>query len=57
MLGLGVWDWFALGIYFLVILLVGLWTSRKITNSEDFFIGGRRFGKVMMIFFFIRCRD
>lgn len=51
MLGLGVWDWFALGIYFLVILLVGLWTSRKITNSEDFFIGGRRFGKVMMIFF------
>lgn len=51
MLGLGGWDWAALALFFLLILVIGLWTSRKITNSSDFFLGGRRFGKVMMIFF------
>lgn len=51
MLGLGGWDWMALALYFLLILVIGLWTSRKILNSSDFFLGGRRFGKVMMIFF------
>lgn len=51
MLGLGGWDWMALALYFLLILIIGLWTSRKILNSSDFFLGGRRFGKVMMIFF------
>ncbi len=51
MLGLGLWDWVALAVYFCIILAIGFWTARRVSNTSDFFIGGRRFGKVMMVFF------
>ncbi len=50
-LGIGGWDWFTLGIYFCVIVGIGVWTAKKIKDTADFFIGGRRFGKTMMVFF------
>jgi SSS family transporter len=51
MLGLGAADLATLVLYFVVVTLAGLWTARSIKNTADFFIGGRRFGKIFMIFF------
>lgn len=51
MLGINGWDWFTLGLYFVGIVAIGVWTARRIKDTADFFIGGRRFGKTMMVFF------
>jgi Na+/proline symporter len=51
MLGLHVLDWAVLLGYFFIILLVGIWSMRKVKDMSDFFMGGRRFGKVFMMFF------
>lgn len=32
------------GIIIAATLLIGLWAGRKVKNSDDFFVGGRRFG-------------
>ena len=50
-LGLHWLDWVVLGAYFLVILGVGIWSMKKVKDMSDFFMGGRRFGKVFMMFF------
>ena len=50
-LGMHQIDWFVLGAYFLVILGLGLWSARKVSDVADFFMGGRRFGKIFMMFF------
>ncbi len=51
MLGISLWDWVALATYLVGITLIGVWTARKVKDTADFFIGGRRFGKTFMIFF------
>ena len=51
LLGLHVLDWAVLLGYFLIILMVGIWSMRKVKDMSDFFMGGRRFGKVFMMFF------
>lgn len=51
MLGISVWDWFALGVYLLGITVIGVWTVLRVKDTADFFMGGRRFGKVFMLFF------
>ena len=51
MLGITGWDWFTLGLYLVGITCVGVWTARKVKDSADFFMGGRRFGKTFMVFF------
>ena len=50
-LGMHPADWCVLGGYFLLILVLGLWSARKVHDVADFFMGGRRFGKVFMMFF------
>ncbi|QDV16166.1 Sodium/proline symporter [Gimesia panareensis] len=50
-LGLHIADWIVLAIYFVVILAIGLWSVKKVKDMADFFMGGRRFGKVFMMFF------
>ncbi|WP_417377573.1 sodium:solute symporter family protein [Gimesia sp.] len=50
-LGLHTADWIILALYFVVILAIGLWSVRKVKDMADFFMGGRRFGKVFMMFF------
>ena len=50
-LGLGMADWLVLALYFVVILVVGIWSMTKVSDVADFFMGGRRFGKVFMMFF------
>jgi len=51
MLGLSAWDWLALGAYLVTIVVIGVWTARRIKDTADFFMGGRGFGKVSMIFY------
>ncbi len=49
MLGLTILDWVVLAAYFVGTTVLGLWTVKKIKSSGDYFMGGRGFGKVMMI--------
>lgn len=51
MLGIALWDWVALIAYFVIIAALGLWSARRVSDTADFFIGGRRFGKTFMVFF------
>lgn len=51
MFGLGIADLSALLLYFVGITIAGVWTVRKVSDTADFFMGGRRFGKIFMIFF------
>ena len=56
LLGIGGWDWFTLGLYFAGIIAIGIYTAKRIKDTADFFIGGRRFGKAFMIFFSFSAR-
>lgn len=51
MLGLELIDWLVIVVYLLIITFVGLWAVKKVRSSASFFIGDRKFGKVMMAFF------
>jgi Na+/proline symporter len=51
MLGLELIDWAVIIIYLVGITFVGLWAVKKVRSSATFFIGDRKFGKVMMAFF------
>jgi solute:Na+ symporter, SSS family len=48
--GLSFWDILVLFLYFIVILFIGLKASLSIKNREDYFMGGRRFGKLIQTF-------
>jgi SSS family solute:Na+ symporter len=37
-------------IYFIVIIAIGIWASKRITSQEDYLLGGRRFGKLVQTF-------
>jgi len=51
LLGIKLLDWFMLALYFGATLAIGFYTARKIKSTTDFFMGGRGFGKVFMVFF------
>ena len=50
-LGLHWLDWVVLVLYFIGIAGIGIWSATKVKDMTDFFMGGRRFGKVFMMFF------
>ncbi|GAB4149267.1 MAG: hypothetical protein Tsb009_23470 [Planctomycetaceae bacterium] len=50
-LGLSVIDWVVLALYFLIVIGIGVWSYKKVKDMSDFFMGGRRFGKIFMMFF------
>ncbi len=50
-LGLALADWIVLCLYFVGIMAIGVWSMKKVSDMSDFFMGGRRFGKVFMMFF------
>jgi len=50
MYGLTVLDIIVIAIYFCVIISVGFWASRRIKSQEDYFLAGRRFGKLVQTF-------
>jgi len=50
MFGLSVIDLVVIGVYFAAILAIGFRAMRHIRNQEDYFLGGRRFGKLVQTF-------
>lgn len=50
MFGLQWIDLLVIFAYFAVIILIGVRAARRVKNQEDYFLGGRRFGKVIQIF-------
>lgn len=50
MFGLSIIDWVVIALYFLVVLYIGYWAMKRIKNQEDYFLGGRRFGKLVQVF-------
>ncbi len=35
--------------YFLAVMAIGFWASRRVKNEEDYFLGGRSFGKGLLV--------
>lgn len=50
MFGLHPVDLLMMVLYFVGIIAFGLWMSRRVKTEADYFIGGRRFGKAVLIF-------
>ncbi|MBN1973368.1 MAG: sodium:solute symporter family protein [Sedimentisphaerales bacterium] len=50
MFGLSVIDIIVIIVYFLVVIGIGFWSMRRIKNQEDYFLAGRRFGKLIQTF-------
>jgi len=50
MFGLPTIDIATIIAYFAVVIFIGIWASRRISSQEDYFLGGRRFGKFVQTF-------
>ncbi|MFZ5516269.1 MAG: sodium:solute symporter family protein [Candidatus Zhuqueibacterota bacterium] len=50
MMGLPLIDLVTVFAYFLFVIIVGVWASRRIHSQEDYFLGGRKFGKFIQTF-------
>jgi len=50
MFGLPLIDIAVICAYFVVIIAIGMWSMRRIRNQEDFFLAGRRSGKILQTF-------
>ncbi len=50
MYGLAIIDIVTIILYFVVVLGMGYYSARRIKNQEDYFLGGRRFGKLIQTF-------
>jgi len=48
--GLHVLDWLVIGMYLLLMVLIGIWARKRITGTRSFYQGGRSFGKVLTTF-------
>jgi Na+/proline symporter len=51
MLGVSWIDWLVLAFYLTLIAVIGVSAVRRVRNAASFFIGDRKFGKIMMMFF------
>jgi len=51
MLGVNWLDWLVIVGYLVGITFIGVWAAKKVKSTASFFIGDRKFGKVMMTFF------
>jgi Na+/proline symporter len=51
MLGLKLVDWVVIVVYLVGITFIGFWAVKKVRSTTSFFIGDRKFGKIMMAFF------
>jgi len=49
--GVSLIDWLIIGVYLVGITILGVWMAKKVKDAASFFIGDRKFGKIMMIFF------
>ncbi|MFP6668953.1 MAG: hypothetical protein VB876_16695 [Pirellulales bacterium] len=44
-------DWLVLLVYLIGVTVLGVMAYKKVKDMSDFFMGGRRFGKIFMMFF------
>ena len=44
-------DWIVIGVYLAGVTGLGIWAARWVRSPDDFFMGGRRFGRGFMLFF------
>ena len=51
MLGVSWIDWLVLVSYLTLIAVIGISAAKRVRNATSFFIGDRKFGKIMMMFF------
>lgn len=51
MLGISVADWLVIVVYLVGVTVIGSLAARKVTSAASLFIGDRKFGKLMMVFF------
>jgi hypothetical protein len=42
-------DWVIIGIYLVALVTIGVVAARKVKDTSHYFLGGRRFGKLLMI--------
>ncbi|NNE93985.1 MAG: sodium:solute symporter family protein [Verrucomicrobiales bacterium] len=47
---MGVVDYIVLFLYFAVMVVIGIWSMRRVKGQEDYFMGGRGFGKLLQTF-------
>jgi solute:Na+ symporter, SSS family len=50
MFGLSILDIIVVGVFFMVLVGIGFWAMFRVKDQEDFFMGGRKFGKVVQLF-------
>ncbi len=50
-LGLTYIDWAVIGVYLVLVTGLGILAYTKVKDRSDYFMGGRRFGKIFMLFF------
>ena len=43
-------DYLVLFLYFAVMVVIGIWAMRRVKGQEDYFMGGRGFGKLLQTF-------
>ena len=43
-------DISVLVLYFVVMVAIGIWSMRRVKGQEDYFMGGRGFGKLLQTF-------
>ncbi len=51
MLGVNWFDWLVIVGYLVGITIIGVWAAKRVRSTASFFIGDRKFGKLMMMFF------
>lgn len=49
-LGLHFVDWLVIAGYFVMMVAIGVWARRRISNTQDFYQGSRSFGRTIMAF-------
>jgi Na+/proline symporter len=47
--GLKLIDLAMIAAYFAVVMAIGFWSARRVKTEKDFFLGGRRFGKGLLV--------
>jgi SSS family solute:Na+ symporter len=50
MFGLPLIDIIVIVVYFMLMIAIGIWSMRRVKNQEDFFLAGRRSGKILQTF-------
>ena len=43
-------DYLVLVVYFVTMIAIGLWAMSRVSDQEDYFMGGRGFGKLLQTF-------